>query len=660
MFAEVVVDVKGDPDNTTFTYSIPPNVQESTRPGTLVSVPFGRRTCRGWVTALTPTTARATKSILSLLYPESVLDPIHIALASWLSRYYQAPLVDCFRTVCLFKKVVRPRPPLARLAGTQDAPARCPPRLTRLTVHQEAAVTAISRASGTAATFLLHGITGSGKTEVYLATIQKLQQENPTAQALVLVPEITLTPQMVQRFTTWFGDRVLVWHSKLSAGQRYRTWIAMREPVPWVVIGSRSAIFAPLPHLSLIVLDEEHEWTYKQQESPRYHARTVADWLSHKRKIPVVLGSATPSLETYYAATLRSAILVLPNRPTAQLLPTVEIVDMREELRAGNYSIFSSRLEHLLYSVLEKNEQAVLFLNRRGFAPSLLCRSCGKVIICTRCDVSLTLHTTPAQKLVCHHCGLRAAVPEVCPSCRSSFLRPFGSGTQKVEQELKKRYPQAAMARMDRDTTRSSGAHEENYRLFKTGKIDFLIGTQMITKGWDIPNVTLVGILAADLSLTLPDFMAGEKTFALLTQVAGRAGRGSKKGTVILQTYNPEHPIIQASSKHNFYSFYDAEIAQRRAYTYPPFCKLALLSFSHKQSAVAARHAQTLGQTLALHVQGNHSVSLLGPVPALVAKRKGMYTYHLILKTADTATRAHLLSLAPRTWSIDVDPVSLI
>ncbi|HAQ08237.1 MAG TPA: primosomal protein N', partial [Bacillus bacterium] len=414
-----------------------------------------------------------------------------------------------------------------------------------LTEEQEKAISPVlsSIESEKHEVFLLYGVTGSGKTEIYLQSIQEVL--NKGKEAIVLVPEISLTPQMVTRFKERFGDYVAVMHSGLSAGEKYDEWRKIQRKEVKVVVGARSAIYAPFENLGIIIIDEEHETSYKQEENPRYHARDVAIQRAKTYNCPVVLGSATPSLESFARAQKgRYTLLSLPKRMNNQALPTVDIVDMREELRTGNRSMFSVNLFEKLKDRLEKKEQTVLFLNKRGHSSFVMCRDCGYVKNCPHCDITLTYHRYKEQ-MKCHYCGYEEQVPVICPECNSEHIRYFGTGTQKVEEELNKLLPEARVIRMDVDTTGRKGSHEKLLNAFQDGHADILLGTQMIAKGLDFPNITLVGVLSADTMLHLPDFRASEKTFQLLTQVSGRAGRHKLAGEVVIQTYTPEHYSVE-------------------------------------------------------------------------------------------------------------------
>ncbi len=517
-----------------------------------------------------------------------------------------------------------------------------------LTVEQEAVYARIARTVDEQSheVFLLHGVTGSGKTEIYLQCIQRCV--NQGRQAVVLVPEIALTPQMVERFKGRFGSGVAVMHSRLSVGERYDEWRKIREGKAMVAVGARSAVFAPFANLGLIIVDEEHESSYKQEENPKYHARDVAVRRAEQGGAAVILGSATPSLESYHAARAQSDIhfspvlLEMPSRALGNELPKVHVVDMRDELKEGNRSMFSRRLHAALLERLERKEQTVLLLNRRGFSTFVMCRSCGYVAGCPECDISLTYHSR-SDNLRCHYCGHAEPAPKVCPECGSEHIRFFGTGTQRVEEELGKLFPGMRVIRMDVDTTTEKGSHEKLLNLFRDKKADVLLGTQMVAKGLDFPDVTLVGVITADSALNLPDFRAAEKTFQLLTQVAGRAGRHQLPGEVVVQSYTPEHYSIIHASTHDYNSFVREELQHRKGLHYPPYCRLILVTLSHEQLPVLLRMAENY----ALNIQGKarqlrwygsldklstDALDLLGPVASPMPRLKGRYRFQCIIK----------------------------
>ncbi|MEC2074637.1 primosomal protein N' [Metabacillus fastidiosus] len=476
--------------------------------------------------------------------------------------------------------------------------------------------------------FLMYGVTGSGKTEVYLQSIEKVLNEGK--EAIVLVPEISLTPQMVNRFKGRFGSLVAVLHSGLSTGEKYDEWRKIERKEVKVVVGARSAIFAPFENLGMIIIDEEHESSYKQEENPRYHARDVAVYRGNYHQCPVILGSATPTLESFARASKNVyKLLTLADRVNARSMPAVEIVDMREELRTGNRTMFSTNLIEKLQDRLAKGEQSVLFLNRRGYSSFAMCRDCGYVIQCAHCDISLTYHRF-SQSLKCHYCGHEEHMPTKCPECESDHIRFFGTGTQKVEEEILKVLPEARIIRMDVDTTSRKGAHEKLLTEFGEGRADILLGTQMIAKGLDFPNVTLVGVLTADTMLNLPDFRASEKTFQLLTQVSGRAGRHELPGEVVIQTYTPEHYSVQLASQYDYNLFYEKEMLIRKQHSYPPFYYLSLITISHPEVTKAASVTEQIVSFLRREL--SPQTIILGPVASPIPRIKDRYRYQCMIK----------------------------
>ncbi|EGL8220075.1 primosomal protein N' [Listeria monocytogenes] len=477
-------------------------------------------------------------------------------------------------------------------------------------------------------TFLIHGVTGSGKTEIYLQTIEAKLKEGK--EAIVLVPEISLTPQMVERFKSRFGSEVAVLHSALSSGEKYDEWRKIERKEARVVVGARSAVFAPFENLGIIIIDEEHEASYKQEDNPRYHARDVAIWRATKYQCPVVLGSATPSLESFARAKKGVYTLIeLPSRVNDRAMPEVSVVDMREELRKENRTEFSTELLEKIKDRIAKKEQTVLMLNRRGYSSFVMCRDCGYVVECPNCDISLTYHQSSNQ-MKCHYCGHEERVPQKCPSCEGEHIRYFGTGTQKVEESLTKLIPEARVIRMDVDTTRTKGAHEKLLKSFRNHEADILLGTQMIAKGLDFPDITLVGVLNADTMLHLPDFRASERTFQLLTQVSGRAGRHERTGEVIVQSYNPEHYSIEFAKKHDFIGFYNHEMQLRKMGSYPPFYYLTMINVSDENEMKAIRTIQEMAQFLRGKL-GPDAV-ILGPVPSTITRIKNKYRYQCIIK----------------------------
>ncbi|MDU5752164.1 MAG: primosomal protein N' [Enterococcus faecalis] len=478
-------------------------------------------------------------------------------------------------------------------------------------------------------TYLLEGITGSGKTEVYLQVIAEVLNQGKTA--IMLVPEISLTPQMVQRFKSRFGEHVAVMHSGLSQGEKYDEWRKIERGEAEVVVGARSALFAPIENIGVIIIDEEHEASYKQEETPRYHARDLAIWRSEYHHCPVVLGSATPSLESRARAqkNVYQRLRLTQRANQAATLPTIDVVDMRQEVENGNVSSFSMSLQEKLQERLEKNEQSVLLLNRRGYSSFVMCRDCGYVLPCPNCDISLTLHMD-SKTMKCHYCGHEERIPYRCPNCGQDKIRYYGTGTQKVEEELQTLLPDSRILRMDVDTTRRKGAHEKILRTFGEGQADILLGTQMIAKGLDFPNVTLVGVLNADTALNLPDFRSSERTFQLLTQVSGRAGRAEKPGEVIIQSFNPEHYAIQLAKAQDYEDFYTKEMYIRHRGDYPPYYFTVQITASHPEENEAAKQMFQIATKLK---QGlSPQAILLGPTPNAIMRVNNRYFYQVIIK----------------------------
>lgn len=504
----------------------------------------------------------------------------------------------------------------------------------QLTEQQARAYCTIEKAmqQGRAQKILLQGVTGSGKTEIYLQTIAACIKEQ--RQAIVLVPEISLTPQMVERFKSRFGDAVAVLHSRLSQGERYDEWKRIRRGEVLIAVGARSAIFAPFPNIGLLVIDEEHELSYKQEEQPRYHARDVAWQRALNHNSVLLLGSATPSLETRLEVE-RGTVqrILLTDRVNRRPMPSVHVVDMRQELEAGNRSMFSRGLHLAIEQRLAKREQMILFLNRRGYSTFVLCRSCGYVARCPNCDVALTYHTANGFELLrCHYCAHSEPALNLCPACNSPHIRTFGTGTQRVEEELHKTFPNARVIRMDVDTTGTKGSHEKLLSRFGKGEADILLGTQMIAKGLDFPRVSLVGVITADTSLNLPDFRAAERTFQLLTQVAGRAGRHEIEGSVLIQTYHPDHYAVQSAVTQDYEAFYKQEIDIRRTLDNPPFCDLTLFTVQNTNQAKAEKLIRSLEHKLRNRFRALPDVQVNSACPAPLAKLHGKYRYHLNLK----------------------------
>lgn len=522
-------------------------------------------------------------------------------------------------------------------------------------------------------TFLLHGVTGSGKTEVYMQAMADILEAGKSV--IVLVPEISLTPQTASRFVGRFGEQVAVLHSRLSDGERYDQWYRIQKGEANIVIGPRSAVFAPAKNLGLLVIDEEHSDSYKSDTAPRYHAREVAQKRSELANCPVILGSATPALESYHLAKNGNyRLLSLPMRVLDRKMPDVHIVDMRTELKNGNRTIFSDLLRSSIEERLVRREQIILFLNRRGHSTYVFCRNCGYVEQCDNCSISLTFHFATKQ-LVCHHCGDKRPTQPACPQCSSPAIRYFGLGTESVEQEVQKAFPKANVKRFDADSTARKNAHQQILEAFEGQKIDILIGTQMVSKGLDFPNVTLVGVIAADTALNLPDFRASEQTFSLLTQVAGRSGRAELEGKVVIQTYMPGHYCIAAAQKHDYIGFYTHELEARNAFQYPPFSRVATLLLRSKNEKEVIDTAHAVRDHLEIwqadQEDSSHPVEILGPAPAPLSKIEGKFRWHFLLRSYSIEKISLLLkSLTHESPAaiksnavelvIDIDPTSTL
>jgi primosomal protein N' (replication factor Y) len=515
---------------------------------------------------------------------------------------------------------------------------------------------------------LLHGVTGSGKTEIYLQAIELVLERGGTA--IMLVPEISLTPQTVERFKSRFAARnteVAVLHSHLSAGERHDEWHKINEGRARIVIGARSAVFAPVENCGLIVVDEEHENSYKQEDAPRYHARDVAVLRANFEKCAIILGSATPAIESYHNATTgKYQLLRLSQRVDEQKMPIIRVIDMRiESQKHKGAALLSDKLCDAIRLRLEKKEQSILFLNRRGFSTSLICTKCGHVCECPNCSVSLTFHRA-AGRIVCHICGHTAVAPSKCPECRDPGIRYSGAGTEKVEEAVAKFFPKAVIRRMDADAMQRKDAYRETLGAFRAGKIDILVGTQMIAKGLHFPNVTLVGIVNADLALHLPDFRAGERTFQLLTQVSGRAGRGEVEGEVFVQSFTPFHPSIQFARHHDFDGYWEQEVGFRKQWDYPPFTHMILITLRSPHQHHAAFSAETLARRLGEALPAGTTLS--EPAPAPLEKSHGNFRHHLMLRTHSILRMSrHLRAVLDKltfpedvTVSVDIDPYQLL
>jgi primosomal protein N' (replication factor Y) len=726
--AKVVVEISLDRE---FDYRIPAHLQSSIQVGSQVNVPFQSRELRGFVVGLANHSAFADKlkEIAGVVGDKPLIPDSIMKLAYWIADYYCAPIEHAVRTVlpsAVRKRGARHKKQLVvsltgntpekisarqdeifqaleehgamtlselkERTGSSESPIRTleknglvkieeetilrdphagmellRTRPFNLMVEQQTALDKIcaSMDQEKPGVVLLHGVTGSGKTEVYLQALQHALDKGQGA--IVLVPEISLTPQTVDRFRSRFGECVAVLHSSLSDGERHDEWHRIRNGEAQIAIGARSALFSPIENLGLIVVDEEHEPTYKQDESPRYNARDAAVMRGHLENCCVVLGSATPAMESFSNVREgRYELAEMLMRVDDRSMPVMRVVDMRIEAeKEGRPTIFSTELVQAIYDRLDTREQVILFLNRRGFSSSLQCEQCGYVAECSECSVSMTYHKK-AHKLLCHICGAEEKVPPRCPECRDPDFKYPGMGTERIEEILAKLCPKAKVARMDSDTMRKKDSYRTVLDQFRIGKIDILLGTQMIAKGLDFPNVTLVGVLYADMSLNMPDFRAGERTFQLLTQVAGRAGRGEKAGEVIVQAYTPHHPAIQAARRLDYTGFCDQDLEFRRELSYPPFSHLVLLTFKGGNEMEVMQATDGFFQALEKILPS--SVRHSPPLPAPLARAKGLWRYQIMLRCEHTVkmTRPirHVLATfkMPKsvTCTVDVDALSLL
>lgn len=667
-YAQVVLGV---PVDKPFTYIIPPDLKENIKIGQRVEVPFGRRQAIGYVVAFTAKSEWSRlKAISGILGEEPLLDSAMLRLTRRIADYYCVGWGEAIEAAYPANIRKRKRPITEKeITGEdeQDIEKEQIEEKISLTPAQQQAVDIVRQSIEKTEhkVFLLYGITASGKTEVYLQAIASTLAQGKTS--IVLVPEIALTPQTTERFRRRFGEKVALMHSRLLTSAKTEYWRMLREGGARIVIGARSAVFAPVSNLGLIVIDEEHEPSYKQKDTaPRYHAREAAILRAKPARAVVLLGSATPSLESFYNAQKgRYVLLSLPERVTEQALPKVTVVDMREEIktRRKRINILSRPLELGIEKILERKEQAILFLNRRGFSTFISCVKCGYSARCKRCQVALTYHYAD-KVLVCHYCNRRIAPPEICPQCNSGYLNYFGIGTEKVESELHRLFPQARIARMDTDSTASRDAHTRIFRAFKQGEIDILVGTQMVAKGLDFPRVGLVGVVCADTALNRPDFRSAERTFNLLTQVGGRAGRGAAEGRVIIQTYVPQHYAVICSMTHDYPQFYRQELRSRQLSGLPPFNHLLSLTLSGYNGERVSTAACDLGLALQQGSAGG-GIQILGPAPAAAPKVRGRFHWNILLKAKTVKKLTGFIKKVSKGYNkyqgisltIDVDPL---
>lgn len=693
LYAEVIINSEALEIDRPFTYKVPEEFNNEIKIGQIVKVPFGKgnKTSEGFILNLKndDNIKFKTKNIAAILVKDPVIDEDDINLIEFLREKTLCKYIDAFRLLIPvgimkgakakkkkvivlknedlsniknpdgYKKIVEffktnsgkyTKSELINehsisqyklnklienevLSIEEESVFRYNDRVYNkdsaktLTIEQENIIREYINSDDKM--FLLKGVTGSGKTEVYMKLVERVLLEGKSA--IILVPEIALTPQMIERFKGRFGVNVALFHSKLSDGERFDEWFRVKEGKSKVIVGARSAIFLPAKSLGLIIIDEEHENTYKSEQNPKYQTKEVAEYLSELKGCKVILGSATPSIETYYRAlTGEMKLLELNSRVDNKAMPPMKVIDMRNELKGGNKSLFSRELFIAIQERLKRKEQIILFLNRRGFSTFVSCRSCGYVFKCDECDISMTYHKNGL--LICHYCGKTKREPRECPKCHSKYVKFFGAGTQRVEEEVKKYFNNAGILRMDVDTTRDKHSYERIYNTFKNGEADILIGTQMVSKGLDFKNVTLVGILAADMSINIPDYRAAERTFQIITQVAGRAGRGDKQGEVLIQTYTPQHYSLQYAVNYDYEGFYEKEFTVRAMMKYPPFGKLLLINGTSKKEELLKNFMHKITMMIKPLVESCLDIEILGPIPCMISKLKENYRWQIVIK----------------------------
>ncbi len=691
MYAEVLIEYSAKAIDKSFTYLIPQSLQGIISVGMKVLVPFGQKTINGFVTKISSTFEDnyELKEIIDIVDKYFVLNEELMQLGSYLQSKTLCTKITAYQTMLpsslkvkeqktdyskyliyielnkneldvydyiennsrkkknieILERLLKEKKILKNNFTSTNINQLLEANLIKITKEQiyrlnkdksitekitfskdqQRALDTIDLTSEE--TYLLHGVTGSGKTEVYIELIKRVV--NSGKKAIMLVPEISLTAQIVNKFYDHFGNDVAIFHSGLSNGEKYDEYLKILRDEVHIVVGTRSAIFTPLTNLGLIIIDEEHSETYKQDSNPRYHSLDMATFRSKYNHIPIVLGSATPSLETM-ARALKGVYkyIEMPNRIGDSVLPKVEIIDMSEEMKKRNL-IFSSTLKTKILDRLTKKEQVILLLNRRGYSTIISCKACGYTYKCPHCDITLTYHKT-SNNLRCHYCGYTVIKGDICPECKEKAISDYGLGTEKLETEIKKEFPSARVIRMDADTTTNKGAHEDIINRFKNHEHDILLGTQMISKGLNFPLVTLVGVINADATLNIPDFRSGERTYALLSQVAGRAGRSEKKGEVILQTFNPDNFTLKCVQEHDFMKFYNYEMSNRHKLDYPPYYYLTSIKIASKDYDLASKEIIKVKKHLEKNL--NKSTIILGPTTASVFKINNVYRFQIILK----------------------------
>ena len=652
------------PINKTFHYHVPPAMAAGVEIGSRVWVPFGKRRLIGYIVSITDKAPLFHLRDIEKVIDESpILSGDIMGITKWISDYYCTSWGNAIEAAV--PSPLKKGKTSIREHKKEEEEKYSLTLPLKPTSEQENALAEIKNAlkEKIFKVFLLHGITSSGKTEVYLQCISDVVERGKSA--IVLIPEISLTPQAVERFKSRFGEKVAVIHSQITGGRRFREWKNIKTNIAKVVIGARSALFSPVQNLGLIVVDEEHETSYKQQDAPRYHARELAIKRAKIAKCPVILGSATPSLESYYKAKNGEyQLLELTKRIDDRPLPQSVIIDMKKEIMKGKRAgIISTYLRRKIEETVSGSKQVMLFLNRRGFSTYINCKNCGYTFKCKKCDSVLVYHSSK-RKLVCHYCNWRCGVPKTCPECKSPYLNFSGTGTEKIESEIHRMFPLARIDRMDTDVTRRKGSHKAILKKVEEGKTNILIGTQMIAKGHDFPQVTLVGVISADVNLSLPDFRSSERTFNLLTQVGGRAGRGKDAGEVVIQTYAPTHYAIQAAAKHDYKGFYKHEIELRKELSFPPFSNIIKITLKSASDAIAKNVTSDFAKYLRKRLKGKKT-SIIGPAPGIIPKIRNRYIWNILLKTKDVLETCDKLRSALKDYgrikrirmTIDVDPI---
>ncbi len=654
-YADILLNRTGK--KNLFTYAVPEELAADLQLGQVVAVPLRQKYQYGVVWQV-PSRQKIRpgityKPIKKIVDPNLMLLPSQRSLAVWMSKEFVAPLAAC---VFSFLPVLK-APPKSLDDGIASNDLE---NKQVLTPDQSKALTIIQTS---AKPVLLHGVTGSGKTEVYLHYAKEILNSNKAV--LILVPEIALTPQTKKRFVKRFGNTVAVWHSGLSMAERRLIYWQVRTGKKTLIVGSRSALFLPFVNLGLIVIDEEHEKTFYQESAPRYHARYVAEYMHAQDEVKLILGSATPALESVWKASQGEyALAKLNERIGNAPMPESVIVDLRSQRLYNESSLFSESLLEYLQQTLDSKRQAVLLLNRRGSATSAVCTSCGTILLCKNCNVPLTVHylSGSAGSLQCHHCDRVEPLPSVCPVCGNDTLNLRGFGTEKIEQDIKRLLPKAKVLRMDRDTTATRDIIDQMYRDFAEHKYDILLGTQMIAKGWDIPTVDLVGILMAEGGLMLPDFHAAENTFSLLVQASGRSGRGTSPGKTVIQTFQPDHPLIRLAATHSFGEFVKLELKSRKEFNYPPFSHIVRLLFQHQKEEECVKQTEVVSKSLKDRVNAA-GAELLGPTPCFFNRLRGKYRYHIIIKIKSSKDLDELKQEAAELdspWVVEIDPPQML